>query len=244
MKKKILIILFLVLGVTLFGCKGVSTTIVETTSTTTLSTPSSTTSSGKTSTVTTTAPTTTSSTTFLIVNTLEYSYDKVLDSDLEIDLSSQSATIAELQTESGTPFSSEWVTYTEGKALINSRYLEGLPLETNRFLIETSAGLFELRITISDTRKPEIIGSLSVNYQMDVDLVFEYEAYAGSFQMISGNDITSDDYTFDGYTFTINFDYIHGKFTENPERNALILQVFFNYPEGVVFSYIFIYKPE
>ena len=50
MKKKILIILFLVLGVTLFGCKGVSTTIVETTSTTTLSTPSSTTSSGKTST--------------------------------------------------------------------------------------------------------------------------------------------------------------------------------------------------
>ncbi len=33
-------------------------------------------------------------------------------------------------------------------------------------------------------------------------------------------------------SFTIDFDYIYGKFLESPTRNALILQAWFNYPEG------------
>jgi len=245
--RKTLVLLFLIVCVTLLGCDEISTTATTTSSQTGTSSAITSTTSGSdvttTTIITTTAPSIVTTTVSSNQNSVGYSYDKVLASDLMIDLSSSSITIMEVQTYSGTAFADEWVTYVDGKAQISQSYLVGLPLGINYFLISTSSGILELTITISDTRKPEITSPLSVNYQMDTNLVFEYEAYAGSLHLISGNDITEDDYTFDESTFTIDFDYIHSKFTENPERNTLILQVFFNYPEGLAYSFIFIYKP-
>ncbi len=251
-----IILVFLVL-VVLVGCANFSSVATTgTTSTSSTSSISTTTGNQETTTnpLTTAVPDTSGTTVSMTTltqmtissgsNAVSYDYDKILESDLLIDLCDYAITIEEIQTYSGTPFADTWATYTGNNVLIKWEYLETLQLGEGYFLLETSAGLLDLVINVTDTRKPEITSPVSVIYQMDTDLVFEYEVYAGEFVMISGNDITADDYTYDDDSFTIDFDYMHGKFLESSEREALILQVLFNYPEGVVYNIIFIYKPQ
>lgn len=236
LKRLLIAFISILLALGLFACKDETTTANQTTGQTTTQTTT-------TIPISTVPPTT--NTTFLYTGEPSFSfvYDKVVGTGLEIDLKDNGLDIWLIMTYSGTEFAPEWASYGNDVVTVESAYLVELPLGDNNFLLYTSGGIVELVIAITDTRKPAITSLTSVTYTMDEDLTFTFEPYAGAFWKISGNDITEADYVSEENTFTVDFDYIHGKFVESPSRTTLILQVWFTYPEGAVASFVFIYKP-
>ncbi len=254
MKNNVLIIFILLLFVSVFGCNGLSTTLVTTTASSTTSTSTTaevvTTTSINSSAVATSQTTSATisstevpTTTVTTIPFLEFNYDKLSGADLIIDISDIELTISLVETSLGVTLGETEVTVSGSEATFKQIYLDSIGLGEYEYVFSTSEGSINVTIIVTDTRMPHLESAASFPYVVDTDVVLTFIMYSGSLYGLSGNDITTDDYEFSNNQLTIDYDYIISKFIETPERTTLILGYTLTYPGGANVGYIYIQKP-
>ncbi len=97
---------------------------------------------------------------------------------------------------------------------IRSSFVLDSEEETKEFFLIADAMKHRVSVGIHDKQVPYIISSSVVHTDGAGDERFQFELFGGSFQQISGTDLTSDDYHMDGHVLTIDADYIAGRFAE------------------------------
>jgi hypothetical protein len=132
------------------------------------------------------------------------------------------------------------ISYASGVLRIHREYIEELSYGEYTFLLTTSEGLIELQLLIYDTRKPYLVSSSQVYLTLGDDAVIEFKLYDGTFNSLSGNDISSEDYSIVGSTLTIDGEYIESIFTRDVERTVIILGYYISTGSHVILGYIYI----
>jgi len=174
----------------------------------------------------------------------EYVFGKDTETDLVVDLTEDGINVLSVEDQDGIPVGIGIASVNAGIASFVASALTANGFGNVDFTLVTDKGNFSLRIEVSDFRLPYLVSPSSFTYVEGTDAVLTFEMYGGSFFGMSGNDITEANYSFSGNQLTIDYDYIIGKFTESPERTALILGYTLTYPGGATIGYIYIHKPQ
>ena len=131
----------------------------------------------------------------------------------------------------------------DNRFTINKAFLTSLELGNNDFEVYTTAGKFNVTVTIVNSWIPYLIDDNTIHYEIGKDLIIHFELFGGVINLLSGNDITMEDYSIDGYFVTIKNNYIHQKFDSHPERTTLIISYSFTYNSDTIIGYLFIKPP-
>ena len=131
----------------------------------------------------------------------------------------------------------------DGILSIDFNLLEALEVNTYTYELITSEGLYHLVMNVVAEQKPFLISSNVIEYDEE-NIVLEYELFGGTFESLSGANITSSDYTFSNSVLTINASFIESLLVENPERKTVILGYQLKAGEHITIGYIFINIPQ
>ena len=108
----------------------------------------------------------------------------------------------------------------------------------------TEEGRVEIRLEIEYLERPYLRSPRTQMYDRNTDIVYEFELFSGSFNGLSGQDITQSDYTFIEGTLTIKAQFIESLLVANPERSRVIFSYVLETEEGDIFiGYLFIDMP-
>ncbi len=132
--------------------------------------------------------------------------------------------------------------HDKSELFLKSSYLKGLSLGEHVLSFETEKGIFSIRLNIIDTNRPYMISSSTVFTDFSKDVIVLFELFGGSIQSVSGNDITSSHYSIRNNQLTIKKGFIEQSFTQNPDRETLIIGYTLHVDSHVVIGYLFIKK--
>lgn len=139
------------------------------------------------------------------------------------------------------PLTSNQYTYEHGIVMLNSSYLQLLPVGTHVYQIITKNEYYSISITINTLNQPYLISNPNVITDFSEDLIFLFDLKGGSLS-VAGNDITESDYIIEGNTLTIYSDFVQSKFESDSNRNTLILSYTLSLNGANHIGYIFIKK--
>lgn len=169
---------------------------------------------------------------------LEYSLESL--EDLTLEFENKSMLLYKIEGEHFYEGGILGMGYDAGILCFHRDYLEELSYGEFVFTLATSDGIYEIQLTIKDTREPFLVSSSQIYVVLGNDVVLDFELYDGEFLDLSGNDITVADYTFEGSQLTISGDYIQYIFNRDPDRTVLILGYTLSANEDITIGYLFI----
>lgn len=170
--------------------------------------------------------------------TLEYSLEST--EDLSFEFGTETTNLYSIEGEGYVEGGMLRISYVDGMLRFHREYLEELSYGEFVFTLTTSDGIFEIQLSIYDTRKPYMISSSQIDVVLGVDVILDFMLFDGEFVSLSGNDITSEDYLVVGSQLTISGDYIQFIFTRDSERTVLILGYTLTANEHITIGYLFI----
>ncbi|MBU1145026.1 MAG: hypothetical protein KJ971_04105 [Firmicutes bacterium] len=147
----------------------------------------------------------------------------------------------ELSTASSTwynviPASSYFTQY--GRLFIDRNYFSDLSEELRLFLYSED-GIITIDLNISSITKPFIVSSNTIVFSSD-DVIMVFEFCGGTFDEITGSDISSSDYDLEDNVLIIHQDFISNLFNDNLDRNSVILSYQLRNNSDIILGFIYI----
>lgn len=159
-----------------------------------------------------------------IIETIQVSFNKITNYDLEVDLPYPLLSIED--------FKEENYHFDNSKLTIYNSYLQTLNNGNNSLILYTSSGKILLIINIYENNKPHILSDNKVTYNGE-DIIIYFELFGGTISSISKELTENQDYVIDGNKLIIRSDFIK-------DKDNIIISYTLTNDEYIVLGYIYI----
>ncbi len=175
-----------------------------------------------------------------VLSTTELTYNQAMLRNVTVELSD----VIEIETVLLHHQRLEFSFFNDVLSLAYSDLLNLNPELTYTLDVITPEGRIEIIMDIEYVERPYLMSSRTTQYQTNQNIVYQFELFSGTFNGLSGQDITEADYTFSDGTLTINASFIESLLTANPERTRVIFSYVLETEDGDIFiGYLFIDIP-
>lgn len=128
------------------------------------------------------------------------------------------------------------------KLYVKSSYLTTLTADRYRFNVQLNEGSFQLTLNMFNSTDGYMISDNSAYYDdLDHDLVFLFDFFDSTFNMLEEDLVSPTDYVLDEGRLTIKKTYIDHYFETNPRKTYLLIQFEIIHDDWVTTNAIFIF---